>query len=93
MPTARGIRTRLREAKHNGVDVSGPENDRYFAEALKRQPAVVVAAWGALKALTPIPRPINAIWREKQMHRLGINRDRSPKHPLYVPYEEGKSPQ
>ena len=82
----------LKAAMRRGVDVAGPENDRYFAEALERKPAVVVAAWGALETFAPIPPPIDAPWREQRMHVLGLNLNGTPKHPLRVSYMAGNRP-
>jgi len=67
-------------------DPVGPDNDLHTALALDRQPAVVIAAWGA----HPFARPRAAqVARLLAVHggrldSLGTTKQGAPRHPLYV---------
>ena len=73
-------------AAHNrGVDVCGPGNVEAIEDAIARGPVVIVAAWGGLPALVPMPPPLVKLWVTGAMTALGLNANGSPKHPLRVP--------
>lgn len=70
-------------AKARGVDIVGPENDRYITEAAGRA-SLVVAAWGADK-LAPL-RSVNIrkLVTPHTLMALGKSKSGAPKHPLYL---------
>lgn len=69
-------------------DPAGPLNHETIARAID-DPAtyIIIAAWGAHSARVAPPTDVLEICRLLGMSIccLGQNRDRSPKHPLYVP--------
>jgi hypothetical protein len=71
----------------HGGDRVGPENETVIAHAL-RVTYYTVVAWGQLKPQeVKTGRDVRArLFRERPVHCLGINRDGSPRHPLYAPY-------
>lgn len=76
-------------------DPVGPENDRHIVEAAREcreSGGFMVAAWGAIlpparAAATARLAHVEALIRGTgcELRALGVNRDGSPKHPLYVP--------
>ena len=75
------------KAKMRGVDIIGGERNWYagLQSTIGRfQPGLVIAAWGidggerGFKALECIRSP------KGELHVLGWNKDKSPKHPLYL---------
>ena len=68
-------------------DPIGPDNDQHISEALANSDRIV-CAWGANKAAkTRATRSFfrNVLWHRRGLHCLALNKDGSPKHPLYVP--------
>lgn len=66
-------------------DPIGPGNDTYILRALRRDPEVVIAAWGAHLFARPRVAAVAAIlapvW---QVNCLGTTKGGDPRHPLYV---------
>ena len=77
-----------------GTDVVGPKND----EAVRTAATVAddaVCAWGAMGGLFPArANHVLAILREigAKTHSLGLTKNRSPKHPLYLPNHTALTP-
>ena len=72
-------------AQADGIDIVGPENDRWIKAHLKTETGQVIAAWGAH------PKPercwrLNAIIRSAKRDSLclGTTRDGMPRHPLML---------
>lgn len=81
-------RTAYPEELWRAQDPVGPLNDDYIATSLENSD-VIVAAWGKLG-----PRGVKRVcevWNLirlaeiETIHCLGVNKDGSPKHPLYLP--------
>jgi hypothetical protein len=66
---------------------SGPENDFYTRYWLRKEHALVVAAWGAHPATRSRVEWIRCVAREEAipLYCLGITKAGHPRHPLYVP--------
>lgn len=81
--------TQLGKRVREGIDINGPDNDRYILEAC-RDAAIVVCGWGnpGHQLLERGPRLL-ALMRENGIipHALEINANGSPKHPLYIGYD------
>lgn len=84
-------------AEDAGVDIVGPDNDRHIRELItSHQGGIILAAWGAGKRarvraqavakLFPVDK--GAYFPVPGVQCLDINQDGSPKHPLYVAYDE-----
>lgn len=81
----------MKRAAKSGVDIVGPENDLYLRQAaalVERDSGILLVAWGA--NITPerqleIDQILGA--GAIPMRCLGVNKDGSPVHPLYIPYE------
>lgn len=70
-----------------GAMIKGMSADGAILDALERASAVI-CAWGSHPAAparaADVMRIVNMIgWRNKLLH-LGLNKDGSPKHPLYI---------
>lgn len=86
------------DAWNSGIDVKGPENDDYIRKWLQftySRKGVVLVAWGS--GLLKYPGRQDEL--RKMFSRcsvpvecLGINKDGTPGHPLYVPYEKPRIP-
>jgi len=68
------------KARKLGTDIVGPRNDE-FLESVMDSGGLIVAAWGAhgndsLKGKDLIQTGL--------LHHLGLNKNGSPKHPLYL---------
>lgn len=76
-------------AKKAGIDIVGPENDRFLRAALTDTScSLVVAGWGANALATPRGIEIKAMVAEAGRSLLCIGwqpRDTFPRHPLYLP--------
>lgn len=75
----------LWEAFSRGVDIVGPDNDRWLGSAAGRDD-VVVAAWGAHGAPDRV-REVRRILTERghDVHALALTKAGAPGHPLYLP--------
>lgn len=76
-----------------GVDIVGPENDRHIKDLIEshRSTGIILAGWGADKKA----RARAAVVCEMLpagTECLELNKDESPKHPLYVGYAEPRKP-
>lgn len=80
---------RLPKLVKAGVDITGPENDRYILEACKGA-AIVICGWGlpGHQLLGRGPKVL-AMMRAAGVvpFALHINADGSPCHPLYLSYD------
>lgn len=74
------------KALYKHADPVGPENDRWIKEYTK-DAKEIIAAWGAHGTLKGRGLQVrNYLWGlGRPVHRLGLNDDGSPKHPLYLP--------
>jgi hypothetical protein len=88
----------LRAAK-TGVDIVGPENDRCIVDAIRDAmvaDGIILAAWGA--NIDPVRQAaLSLMLSVRTMTNsfpvcLGVNKDGSPVHPLYVPYDREPVP-
>lgn len=76
----------LYKALASGIDpTGGMANDRaIMAEAAKAD--MVISAWGVHGAIKNRgPHMLDALLEKRAVHHLGLNADRSPRHPLYLP--------
>ena len=76
-----------------GVDIVGPENDRYIRESLMNS-RYAVAAWGQSG---PRPERVNVICKlaaeaSVPLHAIRVNGDGSPGHPLMPSYSLAPKP-
>lgn len=72
-------------AQAAGVDIVGPENDRWLTTQLTRVSGRVIVAWGThpkLARVREVDRLIRLVGRESL--GLGVTKDGSPRHPLMV---------
>lgn len=78
-------------------DPIGPENDKHIEQIL-RDGDVHVVAWGSLSKL---PETLRSRWKEivhtadrigVQLHCIGVNSDKHPKHPLMTAYNTALAP-
>lgn len=71
-------------------DPVGPDNVAYLTQALSRNPAVVIAAWGAHRFAAAQARAVSTSLarqlanRRMQLKCLGTTKSGHPRHPLYV---------
>ena len=70
------------KSQNDGVDIVGPDNDSAIAKTTA-QAQVVIAAWGTECELGRAQKVCKLIGASK-LHCLGICKDGSPKHPLYL---------
>jgi hypothetical protein len=63
--------------------IVGPENDRYIQEAVDRNDLTIVG-WGAEKIAEIRARVVLKMLGDRELFCLGMNKDGSPKHPLYM---------
>ena len=87
------------KAAKSGVDICGPENDDYIRRARDiciENEGIFLVGWGAnLTGKVPGGKD-----RQKRLAELigdiamclGVNKDGSPEHPLYIPYERPLKP-
>jgi hypothetical protein len=77
----------LREANKSGIDVVGPDNDRWIRHAFQNSQKVVVA-WGDQGPRRERVGRITAIAAECKvtLHAIGTTKGGQPRHPLMVPY-------
>jgi hypothetical protein len=68
-------------------DPIGPENERYILEE-SLSASMVLCGWGAPSQLKNQGNKIKSLLRQNDvgLHVLALNKDESPKHPLYVSY-------
>lgn len=93
--------TDLATAQSQGVDIVGPDNDRFIREAFDHDVGRVIVGWGAnfINGATQrrAREVLATLWAEcdarnlQAVRALGTNQDGSPKHPLYIAY--GAAPQ
>jgi hypothetical protein len=78
-------------------DPIGPENDLYL-QAMVAEADCIVAGWGQLAKL---PEVLRSRWKDivrlcdaagRELHAIGTNADRHPKHPQMTAYAEGIAP-
>jgi len=75
----------LWEAEAAGIDIFGRTNIHYL-EALATLPLVVVA-WGAEARADDAAFALSILRKPgRPLYCLGVNKNGSPKHPLYLPY-------
>lgn len=70
---------------HRKADPVGPLNDESILNAVAGA-GVVIAAWGTMGRL--FYRDVDVclrVLKDEKLHCLGLNKDGSPKHPLYLP--------
>jgi hypothetical protein len=67
------------------ADPVGPENDRHIQEAAFRSSMIVVAC--GRHAKPERLRQVVSLIDSRPLYCLRTNKDGSPEHPLYVPYE------
>lgn len=69
-------------------DPIGPENDRHVEDEIEahRSTGIVMAAWGAHAFARP--RGFQILRRFGPFSCLGLTADGSPRHPLYVRYDQ-----
>ena len=65
-------------------DPVGRLNDSFITSAFKAADGPIIAAWGANAERGRAQQAMN-LARGKEVLALGINKDGSPKHPLYLP--------
>lgn len=65
-------------------DPIGPESDKYLIEEAEKASQIVVA-WGTNGHLLNRHSSVMNILRSKRVKAFGINKNGTPKHPLYVP--------
>lgn len=76
------------------ADPVGPDNDRVIRETAftaHTEGAPIIAAWGA-NAKPDRVAHVLALPFVRDLHCLGVNKDGSPKHPLYVASETDLRP-
>lgn len=76
-----------------GFDLVGPDNDAMILDAAKRA-AVVVCGWGKPGALGGRDLVVLRLLRDAGVtpYALQVNKNGTPKHPLYVRYETVPTP-
>lgn len=64
--------------------ITGPMNKQALHDAI-RNADIIVAAWGTHAGARSMAREVGTLLRQSYTaHHLGLNKDGSPKHPLYV---------
>lgn len=82
----------LRAAERSGVDVVGPENDRWIVDAAY-DARLVIAGWGAHEALgSPRFRQVAGLLGERGVWCLGVSKSGQPRHPLMLGYDTEREP-
>lgn len=71
-------------ALRRAVDPVGPENDEYIKRLLGDGYATVVCAWGSDPFARTRASEFLRLMDGRPLHCLGITKNGSPKHPLYV---------
>lgn len=74
------------------ADPVGPDNDQHVREVVEetaRLSGNIIVAWGAAKIATGRDEMLDYLGR-RRLHCLGVNKNGSPKHPLYVPGTQGR---
>lgn len=76
--------TEMWEALDAGINIFGPKNDYFLQRAASFQ--VVVAAWGAQPDIAPRTNAVMSMFKAElaEPKCLGITKNGSPRHPLYV---------
>lgn len=80
------LRATDRRELRRAADPIGPENDRYIAEAAARASGIIVA-WGEHGGYMGRARAVLALlarYTTQPLHCLGVTKNGSPRHPLYV---------
>lgn len=80
--------TQLKALIDAGVDLVGPENDRYILDAC-RDAAIVVCGWGEPGNFRGRGPKLLELMRGAGVrpHALKINASGAPQHPLYIGYD------
>lgn len=67
-------------------DAIGPDSDRVLLEHTA-EAGVIVAAWGAIPVASQRGTAVVRLLRRhgRTLHALGVTKDGSPRHPLYLP--------
>jgi len=68
-------------------DPCGPSNPFYISETIKSS-SMVCAAWGANKTTGSAIIHLSAFMKGRKMYCLGVTKNGSPRHPLYVRGEQ-----
>ncbi|ADE12189.1 DUF1643 domain-containing protein [Sideroxydans lithotrophicus] len=81
------------QALYSSDDPAGPDNDATILEAVKAC-GVVICAWGTHGNLNGRGADVLKLLRGAgiQPHYLVLNKDGTPKHPLYVGYDVNPTP-
>jgi len=75
----------LYEHAQAGGDPVGPDNDHRIRETLDRYPnARIIVGWGKRCSLLGRDEQMIALLAGRDLYCLGINKDNSPEHPLYI---------
>lgn len=79
--------TKLPAMVKAGVDIIGPENNHSILDACKGA-GTILCGWGTPGSLLNRGKAVTDALTlcDFKLHALSINRDGSPKHPLYVGY-------
>lgn len=72
-------------ALRSAVDPVGPEND-WAIEGAKGRAHAAIIAWGKHGTLKRRDREVLRLLQGIETYHLGLNKDGTPKHPLYVSY-------
>lgn len=77
-----------------GIDPIGPDNDATIRQVCLTPNALVVCGWGKHGNLNGRGLDVSRMLRNAgvRLHCLGINKDGTPVHPLYVPYSSLPKP-
>ncbi len=77
----------LRAAAKTGQDPVGPENDDYIhniAQGCHETESIIVVGSGRHASLLNRHQQMRELLADFSLHALGINKDGSPEHPLYL---------
>lgn len=69
----------------------GEQNDYYLTEVAKGA-GIIIAAWGKHGAHLNRAAHVMSILPPEKLHRLRLNKDGSPEHPLYIPADTKPTP-
>lgn len=85
--------TDLWAAQAAGVDIVGPENDHHLRAMISsHRDGIILAAWGADKKAAKRSWEVCKLLPFFTTKCVARNKDGSPRHPLYVGYDEQLKP-